>query len=102
MGTSRSAGTSVLARRMFPRRGRYPKEFKGRRGPGRPRLDSGSPRLLDEHRSIDAVRKSLFSLLQKNVLNRRTWQTREELRIAIVTWIERPTTAAGVRTASAD
>ena len=32
---------------------------------------------------------SFFSLLQKNVLNRRSWATREELRIAIVTWIER-------------
>ena len=28
-------------------------------------------------------------LLQKNVLNRRSWTTREDLRIAIVTWIER-------------
>lgn len=33
--------------------------------------------------------ESFFSLLQKNVLNRRTWATREELRIAIVVWIER-------------
>ena len=33
--------------------------------------------------------ESFFSLLQKNVLNRRSWSTREELRIAIVTWIER-------------
>ena len=33
--------------------------------------------------------KSFFSLLQKNVLDRRCWDTREELRIAIVTWIER-------------
>jgi transposase InsO family protein len=33
--------------------------------------------------------ESFFSLLQKNVLNRRRWQTREELRLAIVTWIER-------------
>ncbi|BDZ61088.1 IS3 family transposase ISBli17 [Demequina sediminis] len=33
--------------------------------------------------------ESFFSLLQKNVLDRRTWDTREELRIAIVTWIER-------------
>src|SRR5690606_15047845 len=33
--------------------------------------------------------QSFFSLLQKNVLNRRSWPTREELRIAIVTWIER-------------
>jgi len=30
-----------------------------------------------------------FSLVQKNVLDRRSWNTREELRIAIVTWIER-------------
>ncbi|MGV9394710.1 hypothetical protein ACWDQL_37190, partial [Streptomyces olivaceus] len=27
--------------------------------------------------------------LQKNVLDRRVWATRQELRIAIVTWIER-------------
>jgi putative transposase len=34
--------------------------------------------------------ESFFSLLQKDVLNRqRRWQTREELRLAIVTWIER-------------
>ena len=33
--------------------------------------------------------ESFFSLLQKNVLDRRRWDTREELRIAIVTWIER-------------
>lgn len=33
--------------------------------------------------------ESFFSLLQKNVLNRRSWTTREQLRIAIVTWIER-------------
>jgi putative transposase len=30
------------------------------------------------------VMKSFFSLLQKNVLNRSCWQTREELRLAIV------------------
>ena len=28
-------------------------------------------------------------MLQKNVLDRRAWATREELWIAIVTWIER-------------
>lgn len=33
--------------------------------------------------------ESFFSLLQKNVLDRRSWTSREELRIAIVTWIER-------------
>jgi putative transposase len=37
----------------------------------------------------NAAMESFFSLLQKNVLNRRTWETREQLRIAIITWIER-------------
>jgi putative transposase len=37
----------------------------------------------------NAAMESFFSLLQNNVLNRRRWQTRQELRIAIVTWIER-------------
>ena len=37
----------------------------------------------------NAAMESFFSLLQKNVLNRRRWATREDLRIAIVTWIER-------------
>lgn len=37
----------------------------------------------------NAAMESFFSLLQNNVLNRRRWTTREELRIAIVTWIER-------------
>lgn len=37
----------------------------------------------------NAAMESFFSLLQKNVLNRRSWATRDELRIAIVTWIER-------------
>ena len=37
----------------------------------------------------NAAMESSFALLQKNVLNRRAWSTREELRIAIVTWIEK-------------
>ena len=37
----------------------------------------------------NAAMESFFSLLQKNVLDRHSWATREELRIAIVTWIER-------------
>ena len=37
----------------------------------------------------NAAMESFFSLLQKNVLDRQVWVTREELRIAIVTWIER-------------
>lgn len=37
----------------------------------------------------NAAMESFFSLLQKNVLDRQRWDTREQLRIAIVTWIER-------------
>ena len=37
----------------------------------------------------NAAMESFFALLQNNVLDRRTWPTRDELRIAIVTWIER-------------
>ncbi len=37
----------------------------------------------------NAAMESFFSLLQHNVLDRHRWATRDELRIAIVTWIER-------------
>jgi len=37
----------------------------------------------------NAAMESFFSLLQKNVLNRQRWHSRQELRLAIVTWIER-------------
>ena len=37
----------------------------------------------------NAARESFFSLLQKNVLDRQRRETREQLRIAIVSWIER-------------
>ncbi|MFZ2509545.1 MAG: IS3 family transposase [Gordonia sp. (in: high G+C Gram-positive bacteria)] len=37
----------------------------------------------------NAAMESFFALLQKNVLDRRSWTTREQLRTAIVTWIER-------------
>ena len=57
-------------------------------------------RTLTKHRMVgsmgrvgaagdNAAMESFFSLLQKNVLNKKTWATREELRIAIVTWIEK-------------
>ena len=36
----------------------------------------------------NAAMESFFSLLQKNVLDRQRWATRDELRLAIVTWIE--------------
>lgn len=37
----------------------------------------------------NAAMESFFALLQKNVLNSRSWSNRLELRLAIVTWIER-------------
>lgn len=37
----------------------------------------------------NAAMESFFSLLQKNVLDRQRWSTQEQLRLAIVTWIER-------------
>lgn len=37
----------------------------------------------------NAAMESFFAVLQNNVLDRRPWATRQELRIAIHTWIER-------------
>ena len=37
----------------------------------------------------NAAMESFFALLQKNVLDRHRWTTRHELRLAIITWIER-------------
>jgi transposase InsO family protein len=37
----------------------------------------------------NAAMESFFALLQRNVLDRQRWSTRAELRLAIVTWIER-------------
>src|SRR5438477_3949505 len=37
----------------------------------------------------NAAMESFFALLQKNVLDRRRWATRQDLRLAIITWIER-------------
>lgn len=36
----------------------------------------------------NAAMESFFALLQKNVLNQRSWSTRQQLRLAIVQWIE--------------
>jgi len=36
----------------------------------------------------NAAMESFFALLQKNVLDRQRWSTRDELHLAIVTWIE--------------
>ena len=37
----------------------------------------------------NAAMESFFALLQNNVLDRQRWTTRAELRLAIITWIER-------------
>jgi transposase InsO family protein len=44
--------------------------------------------LLDSYRSVNAAMESFLSLLQKIVLDTRRWETRKELRLAIVIWIE--------------
>jgi len=36
----------------------------------------------------NAAMESFFALLQKNVLDRQRWATRDELRLAIVRWVE--------------
>jgi putative transposase len=37
----------------------------------------------------NAAMESFFALLQKNVLNKRRWSARHQLRLEIVTWIEK-------------
>jgi transposase InsO family protein len=37
----------------------------------------------------DVAMESFFALLQRNVLDRQRWSTRAQLRLAIVTWIEK-------------
>ena len=37
----------------------------------------------------NAAMESFFALLQNNVLDRRRWSTRDQLRLEIITWIER-------------
>jgi len=37
----------------------------------------------------NAAMESFFLLLQMNVLNKKRWQSRQELRLEIVIWIER-------------
>lgn len=39
--------------------------------------------------AYNAAMESFFSLLQKNVLKRQRWHSRQELQLTIVTWIER-------------
>jgi len=37
----------------------------------------------------NAARESFFALLQRNVLDRQRWASRDQLWLAIITWIER-------------
>ncbi len=37
----------------------------------------------------NAAMESFYALLQRNVLDRKRWTTREDLRLAIITWIEK-------------
>lgn len=39
--------------------------------------------------AANAAMESFFSLVQKNHLNKKRWHCRQELRLEIVTWIER-------------
>jgi transposase InsO family protein len=36
----------------------------------------------------NAMMESFHALLQKNVLNSRRWETKDDLRLAVVNWIE--------------
>ncbi|MCU1363479.1 MAG: integrase [Acidimicrobiaceae bacterium] len=51
----------------------------------RPRRLDGTSRIRGRQRRHRVV----HALLQKNVLNTRRWETKEELRLAIVIWIEK-------------
>jgi putative transposase len=59
-------------------------------------IDSSLPRLLidvarDSQSRLgdNAAMESFFGLLPNNVLDRQIWSTRQQMRHAIVTWIER-------------
>lgn len=43
---------------------------------------------FDDPAETIASMESFFALLQKNVLNTKRWDSRQDLRLAIVTWIE--------------
>lgn len=87
VGMRRAAGMDVAGCIVHSDRG---SQFRSRK----------AQRALNHHRLVGSMGRvgaagdntameSFFSLLQKNVLNRQPWATREDLRIAIVTWIER-------------
>ena len=76
----------------------YPKGViihSDRGGQFRARVRKGRLQLYKAKGSMGAVgtfadnasMESFFSLLQKNVLNKKRWKTRQELRIAIIRWV---------------
>ena len=75
--------------------------FQGlhRRAQGQPPQRLDGPRLLGRD---NAAMESFYSLLQKNVLNRRRWRTRDELAYEIATGSSTPTTDAVANEALAD
>ena len=83
---------SAIARRHPRRHRRGPLDRGGQFRSERSVPLTTRPHRLDgprRARGDNAAMESFFALLQKNVLDRQRWTTRDELRLAIVTWIER-------------
>jgi transposase InsO family protein len=53
------------------------------------RFSAAGCRELRDAEAASGAMESVFALLQKNVLDRRRWEIRDQLRLAIITWIER-------------
>jgi hypothetical protein len=85
-GTDRHRGRSLRARR--PHQFRWHRYQRALRAHA---LTDSMGRVSPA--SAAATMESFFSLLQEHVLNRQSWATRDELRLAIITGVERPTTA---------
>lgn len=87
VGMRRAAGQGVAGCIVHSDRGSQFRSRKAQRALNRHRLVGSMGRVGAA--GDNAAMESFFSLLQKNVLNRQPWATRQDLRIAIVTWIER-------------
>jgi transposase InsO family protein len=87
VGMRRAAGQDVAGCIVHSDRGSQFRSRKAQRALNRHRLVGSMGRVGAA--GDNAAMESFFSLLQKNVLNRHPWATRQDLRIAIVTWIER-------------
>ena len=87
VGMRRAAGEDVAGCIVHSDRGSQFRSRKAQRALNRHRLVGSMGRVGAA--GDNAAMESFFSLLQKYVLNRHPWATRQDLRIAIVTWIER-------------